>query len=88
METQVLTVSSKGQISLPVNMRKRLSIDTGDKLVAYTSEDAIVLKALKMPPKEDFEKVLKQTQKWAKSVGYDENDVNDIVKSYRKSKHK
>ena len=35
MSTQILTVSSKGQISLPVSIRKLLSIDTGDKLVAY-----------------------------------------------------
>lgn len=38
MDTQILTVSSNGQISLPVSIRKLLSIDTGDKLVAHTSE--------------------------------------------------
>ena len=43
MNTQVLTVSSKGQISLPVAIRKLLSIDAGDKLVAYASGDVIML---------------------------------------------
>ncbi len=84
MNTQIVTVSSKGQISLPVNIRKLLSIDSGDKLVAYTSGDVIMLKTLKLPSAEEFEASLDEAQKWATSVGYTENDVNDIIKSTRK----
>ncbi len=86
MSTQILTVSSKGQISLPISIRKLLSIDTGDKLVAYTSGDVIILKTLKLPSAEEFEASLDEAQKWAESVGYNENDVNDIVKSVREKK--
>jgi len=86
MSMQILTVSSKGQISLPVGIRKLLSIDTGDKLVAYTSGDVIMLKTLKLPSAEEFEASLDEAQKWAVSVGYDENDVNNIVKSARRKK--
>ncbi len=86
MDMQVLTVSSKGQIALPVNLRKMLSIDTGDKLVAYTSGDVIMLKVLKLPTAEEFEESLKKAQSWAASAGYQESDVNDIIKSARKKK--
>ncbi len=86
MKTQILTVSSKGQISLPVSIRKLLSIDAGDNLVAYTSGDVIMLKTLKLPSSEEFEDSLDETQKWARSVGYHENDVDDIVKSVREKK--
>ena len=86
MSTQILTVSSKGQISLPVNIRKNLSIDAGDKLVAYTSGDIIMLKPLKVPTEEDFEKLLDEAQEWAASVGYNEIDVDDIIKSARRNK--
>lgn len=86
MSTQILTVSSKGQISLPVNIRKLLSINTGDKLVAYTSGDVIMLKTLKLPSAEEFEASLDEAQKWAMSVGYEESDVDDIVKSVRGKK--
>lgn len=54
MSMQILTVSSKGQISLPVSIRKLLSIDTGDKLIAYTSGDVIMLKTLKLPSADDL----------------------------------
>ena len=86
MNTQILTVSSKGQISLPVSIRKLLSINTGDKLVAYTSGDVIMLKTLKLPTAEEFEALLDEAQKWAMSVGYNESDVDDIVKSVRRKK--
>ncbi len=86
MDMQVLTVSSKGQIALPVSLRKMLSIDTGDKLVAYTSGDVIMLKVLKLPTAEEFEESLKEAQSWAASAGYQESDVEGIIKSARKKK--
>ena len=88
MNAQVLTVSSKGQISLPINIRKKMSIDAGDKLVLYASGDSIMLKILKLPTAEEFERSLDEAQKWAASVGYEQEDVNDIIKSVRKSKRK
>ncbi len=88
MNTQILTVSSKGQISLPVAIRRQLSIDVGDKLVAYTSGDVIMLKALKLPTAEEFEASLAEAREWAESVGYEESDVADIIKSVRRSKRK
>lgn len=86
MNAQILTVSSKGQISLPVSIRKLLSIDVGDKLMAYTSGDVIMLKTLKLPTAEEFEASLDEAQKWAASVGYEESDVDDIIKSVRRKK--
>ena len=67
MDAQVLTVSSKGQISLPINIRKKLSIDTGDKLVIYASNDAIMLKTLRLPSVDEFEAALSEAQTWAAS---------------------
>ena len=87
MNAQILTVSSKGQISLPASIRKLLTIDKGDKLVAYTSGDVIMLKALKLPTIEEFEQSMDEAQDWAASVGYEERDVNDIIKSVRAKKH-
>jgi AbrB family looped-hinge helix DNA binding protein len=86
MNTQVLTVSSKGQISIPIAIRKQMDIDTGDKLVMYTSGDMILLKALKLPKEDVFEALLNEAQSWAESVGYEEGDVDEIIKSVRKSK--
>lgn len=88
MDAQVLTVSSKGQISLPVCIRKLLSIETGDKLVAYTSGDVIMLKALRLPTAQEFEDSLDEAQKWAAHAGYTEDDVSDIIKDVRAGKRR
>ena len=86
MNAQVVTVSTKGQIAIPVSMRRDLEIDAGDKLVAYTSGDVIMLKVLKIPKLDEFEQALNEAQEWAKDVGYLESDVNAIIKETRKSK--
>ena len=88
MNAQVLTVSSKGQISLPAGIRKLLSIDKGTILVAYTFGDVIMMKPLKLPTIEEFEASMDEAADWAASAGYAEEDVNDIIKSVRASKHK
>jgi hypothetical protein len=66
--------------------RGPLANNTGDKLVMYTSGDMIMLKALKLPKADEFEALLDEAQSWAESVGYKESDVDEIIKSVRKSK--
>jgi len=39
-----------------------------------------------LPSAEEFEASLDEAQKWAMSVGYDENDVDGIVKLVRRKK--
>ena len=86
MSVEVLTVSSKGQISIPLEIRKKMSISRGDKLAAYASGDVIMLKPIRIPSEDDFEKLLDEAQEWAASVGYQESDVDDIIKSVRRKK--
>lgn len=35
MDADILTMSSKGQISIPAKIRKEMSVSTGDKFVIY-----------------------------------------------------
>lgn len=88
MDARILTLSSKGQISLPIAIRRNLNIDAGDKLAVYTSGDVVMLKVLRVPTAEEFSKTLDEAKEWADSVGYKESDVNDIIKSVRKKKRK
>ncbi len=83
MEAQVISVTTKGQIAIPIKIRKQLSINTGDKMVIFASDDAIVLKVLKLPKEEEFRKKLDEAERWAAEVGYKESDINDIIKSVR-----
>lgn len=86
MAVDVLSVSSKGQVVLPVEMRRKLSIEAGTKLAVYALGDMIMLKPIDIPMESDFKRYLDEAATWAKEAGYKESDVNDIIKSYRKNK--
>ena len=87
MSIELITMSSKGQVVLPMDMRKKLSLKTGDKLAVYLSNDVIMLKPIKIPTVDDFAEWLSEAQDWAASVGYEESDVDDVIKSVRERKH-
>ena len=44
METKIIKVTDKGQISLPVAIREALSIKQGDELMITRSENKILIK--------------------------------------------
>jgi AbrB family looped-hinge helix DNA binding protein len=86
MSVDVLTVSSKGQIVLPAPIRKVLSIVAGDKLVAYSTGDSILLKKLELPKEDEFRKWLDDAQEWAAQSGLTEDDVPAIISEVRARK--
>ena len=49
MQTQIITVSSKGQIVLPLKIREEMAIKQGDKLALVVSNGSIILKPLDIP---------------------------------------
>ena len=54
MSTDILTVSSKGQIVLPIKFRKNNNIKSGTKLFVYDAGDSIVIKLVEVPEDNDF----------------------------------
>lgn len=86
MSVDVLTVSSKGQIVLPAPVRKALSIAEGEKLVAYSNGDTILLKKLELPKEDEFRKWLDDAQEWAAQSGLTEDDIPAIISEVRARK--
>ena len=58
METKIIKVTDKGQISLPVVIRDSLKIKQGDELFITKNDDTIILKKVK---REDFSYLLKHS---------------------------
>lgn len=86
MSVDVLTVSSKGQIVLPAPVRRALSIAAGEKLVAYSTGDSILLKKLEIPKEEKFKEWLDEAQEWAAQSGLTADDVPGIIAEVRARK--
>lgn len=88
MSTDILTVSSKGQIVLPIKFRKNNNIKSGTKLFVYDAGDSIVIKLVEVPEDNVFLAALDEAKEWAASVGYTEEDVEKAIKEYREESHK
>lgn len=77
METKIIKVTDKGQISIPIDMRKAIGINEGDELIAMRSGNTLCLKKIK---KDDFKDLLKHSERVAKKLWDNkEDEVWDTV---------
>lgn len=83
MDIEIINVSSKGQVVLPLKMRNKLKINSGDKLFIYCNEDSILIKKNKLPSKEEFENGIKENMKIAKESSLTEQNIFDAIKEIR-----
>lgn len=79
----VTTLSSRGQVVIPQDIREDLHLRTGEKFVIIGEEDTIVLKKIEMPSFKGFDKLLKKTQEFAKMKNLKQGDVEKAIKQAR-----
>ena len=84
MPVQVITMSTKGQVVLPSEIREALSLDAGSKLAVFCEGGTIILKPISIPSEDEFRESLKKAQAWAADNSYSESDIGDIIKEARK----
>ena len=72
-EINIIKVTDKGQISLPIQLRNSLNIEQGDKLIIMQNDNSLILRKLK---REDFSDLLKHSEKVAKKLW--DNKEDDI----------
>ena len=84
-EVMITRLSSKGQIVLPKVMRDTLGLKSGDIFAMFGEDDTIVLKKIELPSEEDFEKLLKWGQKYAKKYKISKKDVLKAIEEARGS---
>lgn len=78
--TEITKVSSKGQVVIPFDIREELGLGPGTPIVVSKVDDTILMKKINIPdPKEEFKRLSKWGQKWAKKKGIKEEDVIKII---------
>ena len=65
-----------------------MNIKYGDRLAYVVFGDTLVIKPVKMPSEEEFERSFDEAQEWAASVGLTEDDINEAIKDVRKGKRR
>lgn len=72
-------MSSKGQIVIPEEIRKRLRLRTGDKFLVVGDKDVVILKYILAPSIDEFDDLILKARKQAERVGMKRSDITDAV---------
>ncbi len=90
MPAETVKMSSRGQIVIPQDIREELKVSEGTIFAVVSSKDAIILKKILTPSKEDLIKeigvIALEGRKRAEKLGIKENDVAEMVQRVRKLK--
>jgi len=82
--TATTKLSSRGQVGIPEEIRRRLGLEPGVRFVVVGEGDVVVLKALKTPNLSDFEDLLDEAQKSAEEAGLTKEDLEAALHEVRK----
>jgi len=77
LEASTTKVSSKGQVVIPLSIRKRAGIREGERLLAIALGDTIVLKKI---VDRTFEEAVKPIWIRMREIGLREEDIDAIIK--------
>ncbi|MBU0963356.1 MAG: AbrB/MazE/SpoVT family DNA-binding domain-containing protein [Nanoarchaeota archaeon] len=75
------TVSSRGQIAVPADIRKEMDLKEGNKVLFVLTNDSLLIKKVTT---QSFEEITRPLKKAAKKSGLKESDVVGIVHRARK----
>jgi AbrB family looped-hinge helix DNA binding protein len=79
-DPEVTTVTSKGQITIPSQLRKQFGLEQGTKLMVVPTDYGLVLKKLELPSVEEFQQ---RVEERAETVDLSMDEVNELVHDAR-----
>lgn len=77
------TVSARGQICIPNDIREEMGLKEGNKVLFVLQEDFLLVKKV---TQQTFAEITKPLKEEAKKVGFRESEVNNIIHKFRKEK--
>ena len=86
MAVSTTKMSSKGQVVIPGDIRRKLKLKEGAHFVVLGDADTVVLKLVAPPDPQDIQALLDDARRQAKEVGLTKADVKKAIRDYRRSK--
>jgi len=77
------TVSSRGQICIPNDIRDEMGLKEGNKILFVLQDGSLLVKKVNM---QTFAEITKPLKEEAKKAGMKESDVERIVSNFRKNR--
>ncbi|MFB6134330.1 MAG: AbrB/MazE/SpoVT family DNA-binding domain-containing protein [Halanaeroarchaeum sp.] len=83
-DVDIVTVSSRGQVSIPADIRRDLELDEGSKLLVISKGDNILFKKIDAEViDESFREILEPMWEEAEDAGLDDEDADPLVHEHR-----
>lgn len=79
-------MSSKGQVVIPDEVRKRLNLKAGAQFVVVGDNDVVILKAITPPSMDEFDGLIADARRKAKTAGLTKSDIESAIEEVRGGK--
>ena len=76
-------MSSKGQVVIPEDIRKRLNLKEGAQFVVVGEAGVVILKTITEPSMDEFDALIQQVRSQAKQAGLKRADIDSAVVKVR-----
>ena len=84
-EVDIVTVSSRGQVSIPADIRRDLGLDEGSKLLVISKDDNILFKKIDAEiVDKSFQEILEPMWDDAEKADLEEEDAETLVQDHRR----
>jgi len=77
------TMSSKGQVVIPTDIRKELGLLTGAKLMVLTDGANLLLKPVQTPKLQTFHTLIQRSRRYAKQAGLRKSTLAKALRAVR-----
>jgi AbrB family looped-hinge helix DNA binding protein len=85
-EAATTKLSSKGQVVIPEEIRKKLGLEPGAQFVVLGEGDVVILKMIQPPSMSEFDQILDRARKAARKAGMKKSDIEQAIKDVRARK--
>lgn len=85
-EISTTIMSSKGQVVIPKDIRRRLGLRSGSQFIVVGVKDTVILKIILPPKMHEFDELVAQARKQAKGSGLKRSDVKSVISKIRTRK--
>jgi AbrB family looped-hinge helix DNA binding protein len=82
-ELATTRMSSKGQVVIPEEIRKRLGLEAGSQFIVVAGKDAVILKTISPPSMDEFDELIRKARQQARKAGMKRSDIKKAVAEVR-----
>ena len=76
-------MSSKGQVVIPEDIRRRLGLESGSQFVVIGEDDTVILKMITVPDMGQFNDLVARARAQARRAGLKRSDITSAIEKIR-----